>query len=90
MKPDVLFLSPKIANKLPLLFKCFQMKDLKHLEDCLRGMIGQQGSAVWHRELYPVLCDNLNRKRICKRMDVCICIIESLHYTAIIITNTVN
>ena len=28
------------------------------------GMIGQQGSAVYHRELYPVYCDNLHGKRI--------------------------
>ena len=30
------FLSPKIANKLHLMFKCFQMKDSKHPEGCLR------------------------------------------------------
>lgn len=31
-----IILFPKIANKLHLIFKCFQMKDLKHLESCLR------------------------------------------------------
>ena len=27
-------------------------------------MIGQQGPAVWHRELSPIFCDNLCGKRI--------------------------
>ena len=33
-----------------------------HTEVC--GMIGQQGPAVWHRELYTVFCDNICGKRI--------------------------
>ena len=44
-------------------------------------MIGQRGNAVKHRELYPTFCDNLYGKRIWKRMDVCICVTESLLYS---------
>ena len=39
------------------------------------------GPALEHRELYPIFCDHLCGKRICKRMDVCICITESLLYS---------
>ena len=46
------------------------------------GTICQQGPAVWHRELYPIFCDNLCGEIIWKRMDVRTCITESLCYTA--------
>ena len=38
----------------------------------------QQGPTVEQRELYSMFCNNLNGKRIWKRMDICICITESL------------
>ena len=38
----------------------------------------QQGPPVQHRELCLILCNNLNGKRIRKRIDTCICITESL------------
>ena len=44
------------------------------------------GGWDWHRELYPIFCDNLYGKRIWKGMDVYICIIRSLYYTAEIVT----
>ena len=34
----------------------------------------------------PTLCDNLCRKRVCKRIDACTCMTKSLHRTAEIIT----
>ena len=37
-----------------------------------------------HRELCSILCNNLNRKRIWKRIDICICITESLCYHNIV------
>ena len=46
------------------------------------GMDGQQRPTVEHRGLYLILCDNLHGKRIWKKMDVCICIIESIKCTA--------
>ena len=44
------------------------------------------GPAVEHRELYPIFCDNLYEKRIWKRIDMGICITESLCCTAEMIT----
>ena len=38
----------------------------------------QQGSTVQHTEFYSVFCDNLNGKRIRKRIGTCICITKSL------------
>ena len=46
------------------------------------GMDGQQGPAVYHRDLHSTFCDNLHGKRIWERMDVYICITESLCSTA--------
>ena len=37
------------------------------------GMIGQWWPALWHREFYPIFCDNPCGKRIWKRIDVCVC-----------------
>ena len=34
------------------------------------GMTGQQGPAVKHKELYPIVFDGLCGKRIWKRVDV--------------------
>ena len=50
------------------------------------GMDGQQGPAVEHRDLYSTFCDNLYVKRTWKRMDMYICVNESLCRTAEIIT----
>jgi len=55
-----------------------------HIE--VYGMTGQWGPAAEHRELRPIFYDNLYGKRKGKRMDVCICITESLCCTAEIIT----
>ena len=30
------------------------------------GMIDQRGPAMWHRESYPVFCDNICGKRVSK------------------------
>ena len=38
-----------------------------HIHTEVYRMIGQQGPAVQHRELYPVFCDNLCGKRISAR-----------------------
>ena len=38
----------------------------------------QQAHSVWHRELCSIFCNNLNRKKIWKRIHTCICITESL------------
>ena len=46
----------------------------------VNGMIGQWGSAVEYRELYPIFCENLCGKKIWKRMNVYICITESLMF----------
>ena len=58
-----------------------------HLQADVYGMIGQWGPAVQHRELYPLFCDNLCGNRIWKKMNMCICMTESLCCTAEIITN---
>ena len=42
----------------------------------------QQRPTVYHKELYSVFCNNLYGKRICKRMNICICITESLCCTS--------
>ena len=38
----------------------------------------QEGPTVQHRELYSIFYNNLDGKRIWKRMDICMCITESL------------
>ena len=48
------------------------------------------GPAVEHKELYSIFWDNLCGKRICKRMDVCTCITESLCCTERSYYNLVN
>ena len=40
-------------------------------------MDNQQGPDAKHRELCSILCNNLNGKRIWKRIDICICTTES-------------
>lgn len=50
-----------------------------------------QTCGIVQETLYPILCDGLYEKRICKRMDVCTCITESVLYcTAVIIHSIVN
>ena len=53
-----------------------------HVHAAIYKMDKQQGPTVEHRELCSVLCNNLNGKRIWKRIDIhvytCICITESL------------
>ena len=58
----------------------------KQWDTAVYGIIGQQGPAIYHRELYTTLCDDLYGKRIRKRMGMCICVAESLWCTAEIIT----
>ena len=49
-----------------------------HIYISIFKIVNQQGPAVEHRELCSVFCNNLNGKRIWKRIDTCICITESL------------
>jgi len=58
----------------------------QHIYTIIYGMDGKQGPAVRYRELYPIFCDNLYGKGICKRMDMCTCITKSLCCTEEIIT----
>ena len=51
-----------------------------------QGKTGPQEPSVQHRELYPVFCDHPSGKRISKRVEVCLCITESLCGRAEIIT----
>ena len=44
-------------------------------------MDNEQGPTVQHRELWSILCNNLNGKRISERIDTCICITESCSCT---------
>ena len=57
-----------------------------HMHTRVYGIVGQQGPAVYYRELYTIFSDNLHGKRIWKKMDVCVCITESLCCAAEIIT----
>ena len=41
-------------------------------------MDNQQGPIIQHKEVCLVLCNNLNGKRILKRIDPCVCITELL------------
>lgn len=52
--------------------------------------IGQQGPAVKHRGFYAIFCDNVYGDRIWKRIEVCLCIPESLWCTADIYHNIVT
>ena len=47
-----------------------------HTTICKIG--NQQGPTVQDMELYPIFFNNLYEKRIWKRMNICICITESL------------
>ena len=58
----------------------------RHMHTMVDGITGLQGPAVYHGELYPIFCDDLNGKRIWKRMTMCICITEQLWCRAEIIT----
>ena len=49
-----------------------------HIHTVVYGMTGQWGTSAEHRELYPIFCDNPYLKRIWKKIDVHICIKESL------------
>ena len=53
-----------------------------HMCTIENGMDGQRGSAVLHRELYTVFCDNLYGKTIWKRRVKGICVTEALCYLA--------
>ena len=55
-----------------------------------QGKTGPQEPSVQHRELYPVFCDHPSGKRISKRVEVCLCITESLCGRAEIITTLQN
>ena len=49
-----------------------------HAHNAIFKIDNQQGPTVQHRELCSIFCNNLNGKRIWKRLDTCICITESL------------
>ena len=49
-----------------------------HVHTAIFKIDNQQGPAVQHRELCSILCNNLNGKRIWKRIDTCVHITESL------------
>ena len=46
----------------------------------------QQGPPVWHRELFSVLCGSLDGSGVWGRVDTCIHMAESLHYSPETIT----
>ena len=48
-----------------------------HVHTNVYGMDGQWGPAIQHRKFYSIFRDNLYQKRIQKRMDMCVYIIES-------------
>ena len=50
-----------------------------HVPSAIFKMDNQQRPTVLHGELSSMLCNNLNGKRIWKRIDTCICIIKSLY-----------
>ena len=50
----------------------------QHIYSAMFKIDNQQGPPVQHRELCSVFCNNLNGKRIWKRIDTCTCITESL------------
>ena len=49
-------------------------------------MDNQQGLTVQHMELWSVLCGFLAGREVWERMDICICVAESLHYSPETIT----
>ena len=54
----------------------------EQMQAIIYRMDEQQGPTVEHRELYSISCDKPEWKRIFeKRIDTCICIIETLCYT---------
>ena len=46
----------------------------------------QQGPPVWHRELFSVLCGSVDGSGVWGRVDTCIHMAESLHYSPETIT----
>ena len=50
-----------------------------HTYTTIYKMDYQQGPIVHYRESYSIFCDNLHKKRICKRMKISICVTESLY-----------
>ena len=50
----------------------------RHVYTTIFKIDNQQGPTVQHRELGSIFCNNRNGKRIWERIDICICISESL------------
>ena len=38
-----------------------------HMHTVVYGIVGQQEPAVYHKELYPIFCDDLYGKRVSKK-----------------------
>ena len=53
-------------------------------------MDNQQGPTVWHRELCSMLHGNLDGRGVWERMDIRICIAESLHCSPETTTTLLN
>ena len=49
-----------------------------HIHTTVFKINNQPGSTVQHRELCSIFCNNLNGKRIWKRMNICVCTTESI------------
>ena len=60
----------------------------RHGHTAIFEINNQQGPSRQHREVCSVLCNNINGKRIFKRMDMCMCRTESLFCPCIPETNT--
>ena len=50
-----------------------------HIHTVMLKMDNQQGPIVQHRELCSILCGSLDGRGVWGRMDMCICMAESLH-----------
>ena len=57
-----------------------------HVHTAIFKMDNQQGPTVQHRELCSMLWGSLDGRGVWGRMDMCICIAESLHCSAETIT----
>ena len=61
-----------------------------HVHNAIFKMDNQQGLTVQHRELCLVLSGSLDGRRLWGRMDICICMAESLCHSPETITLFVN
>ena len=56
-----------------------------HVHPAMSKMDNQQGPPVHHRELCSMLCGSLNGRGVWERMNVYICMLESLRYSSEIV-----